>query len=157
MVIKTATILVLAYDNNNIIRALTQRRSSIENIGTHKVEIPGGHIDDTDISPKHGVVRELYEETGLNVNVENVRKLFKDRNHGIYYTFLDEKCNNVIIPGSKINHSEISRKPPKYGISFNNSDKRYKWYNLFDFRIDNDLWHYTKKTIDFANKINIFK
>ena len=94
MVIKTATILVLAYDNNNIIRALTQRRSSIENIGTHKVEIPGGHIDDTDISPKHGVVRELYEETGLNVNVENVRKLFKDRNHGIYYTILDKKCNN---------------------------------------------------------------
>jgi 8-oxo-dGTP pyrophosphatase MutT (NUDIX family) len=155
MVIKTATIIVLAYDNNNIMRVLTQRRSSKEKNGTHKVEIPGGHIDSTDTSPKNGVTRELYEETGLKININNVRKLYKERNHGVYYTFLNEKCNNILITGSVINHYEISRKPPKYGKSYNNSDKRYKWYNLYDFRIDNDLWHYTKKTIHFAHKYNI--
>ena len=95
MVIKTATILVFAYDNNNIIRVLTQRRSSNENYGNHKVEIPGGHIDSTDKSSKDGVVRELYEETGLRVNVNNVKKLFKERTHGVYHIFLDKKCNDI--------------------------------------------------------------
>lgn len=157
MTIKTATILVLAYDKFNILRALTQRRSSKEYTGTSKVEIPGGHVDLTDKTPKHGVVRELLEETGLKVNVNNVRQLFKDKNHGVYFIILKKKCKDIIIPGSIKNHNEISKKPPKFGISFNNSDNRYKWYNLFDFRIDSDLWHYTKNTVDFANKKKLFK
>lgn len=80
--------LIIFKKTNNGIQVLLEKRGSTP----HKNDwtIPGGHVEE-DETPQEAAVREIKEETGLSVNVEDIRlvkfkKYRKNKYNCIYVT-----------------------------------------------------------------------
>lgn len=86
----------------------------------------GGSIDDKDKSPKDAAIRELKEETGLELtfNEERNCKEFakkKNQDNSISYYFL------VKLETSPIDNIKISREHSKYDWYDYENQKHYNW------------------------------
>ena len=60
--------------------------------------LPGGKVDDTDLSPQAAIVREVREETGLDINPLTLTKSFdmvcKGGKDGVDYNCITFNCIN---------------------------------------------------------------
>ena len=119
-------------DNNG--RLLIQKRSSNKKTEPNKWDLSGaGHID-IDETPEQAAIRELYEETGIKVKIEELKlidiylnKTKLDNNTFInHFTYLFLIQKNFDINSIKIQESEVSStafvNKKKYNELFNNKD-----------------------------------
>ena len=115
-------------------KLLIQKRSANKKNEPNKWDLSGaGHID-IDETPEHAAVRELFEETGIKVEIEEIKlidtylnkvKLDKDTfiNH---YTYLFLVQKDIDIKTLKMQESEVSEvifvDKKKYNEFFNNKE-----------------------------------
>ena len=115
-------------------RLLIQQRSSNKKTEPNKWDLSGaGHID-VDETPEQAAVRELFEETGINIEIEELKlidtylnKVKLDNNTFIsHYTYLflvqkDIDINNIQTQESEVS-STIFVDKKKYNALFNNKE-----------------------------------
>ena len=105
----------IALINNNG-RLLIQKRSSNKKTEPNKWDLSGaGHID-IDETPEQAAIRELYEETGIKIKIEELKlidiylnKAKLDNNTFInHFTYLFLIQKDIDINSIKIQESEVS-------------------------------------------------
>ena len=123
----------IALINNNG-RLLIQKRSSNKKTEPNKWDLSGaGHID-IDETPEQAAIRELYEETGIKIKIEELKlidiylnKAKLDNNTFInHFTYLFLIQKDIDINSIKIQESEVSNtafvNKKKYNELFNNKE-----------------------------------
>ena len=87
-------------------KILIIRRSNIDS-REGQWTIPGGHIDEEDGSIEKGAVRELFEETGLKCDVDDLTFLGEPKPKKYYfYTVVWDGIVNVSMPNPKTGEIE---------------------------------------------------
>lgn len=131
-------------------KLLIQKRSSNKRTEPNKWDLSGaGHID-IDEAPEYAAVRELFEETGINVKTEELKlidtylnKIKLDNDTIInHYTYLFLVQKDVDINNIKIQESEVS--------SAIFVDKK-KYIELFNNKEMVDAIKYCNKVLEYMN------
>ena len=103
-------------------KILILRRSKTDRFKAHHWDLPGGHVDPSDNSLEEGAARELQEEAGLKVDVDNL--IFVDSRElkrAIRHTFVTTKWTG-----------EVDLKPnPKTDIL---EHDEYKWATIDEIK-----------------------
>lgn len=71
---KSAVMLMIYSQNNNYYIPLTKRHT-YDGKHSGQISLPGGKLDENDLSLMHTALRELYEEIGINEHVEVIGNL----------------------------------------------------------------------------------
>jgi len=119
---KYTNIIIVSEDK----RILILRRSNYMKKFGGKWGFPGGSIEDKDKSPKDAAIRELKEETGLELTFNEERKCkefskITNKDNSISYYFLAE------LETSPINNIKISKEHSKYEWYDYDNQKNYNW------------------------------
>lgn len=62
--------------------------------------LPGGKIDKPDISPAHTAFRETLEESGFQINLSNLRKIYNNKTACLYqtiYEFPEDRDTRMLV------------------------------------------------------------
>ncbi|RXJ97844.1 DNA mismatch repair protein MutT [Arcobacter sp. CECT 8986] len=105
-------------------------------------KLPGGHIDNGELI-SNAVVRETYEETGVDVEFGSIVSI------GHFYPHQFDQSNLYVL---------CSAKPLSYEINIKDIDEieDAKWIDVFEFLEDENVFEYNKKIIQAALSKNGF-
>ena len=114
--IKYANMIVVSKDN----KILILRRANYMKKFKSLWGFPGGHISKNDNSPKEAAIRELTEETGINLS-------FVEKEHIKEFKIIDDTFYYYLVQLENDYDIKISKEHSKYDWYDSSSKNSYKW------------------------------
>ncbi len=118
---------VVVINENNELLVIKEKHSTVG------FKLPGGHIDDAELI-QNAVVREVYEETGIEVSFDSIISL------GHFYPHQFNKSNLYILCKAKALSKEIN-------IQDTQEVLEAKWMKVDDFLADTQGFNYNQQIV----------